>query len=203
MVARETNARNGLRPLAAMPLVVAWTDDTGDHLETLKEVNEQMQEISVQRQTLHAKYFEKLDGFADKDLRSEYFDEIHHESFGNDLKSEYCDIIRDASFGNKDSKLGPTLNPKQVREKNKKPRCKDNCTETQKSVQVPLRRKSERKRRRQGARTSTLKRYITRVLATRALGTRTTNVDRLSLRRKFDKKGRVTKLYDLKLDWRS
>ena len=38
-------------------------------------------------------------------------------------------MIRDASFGNKDSKLGPTLNPKQVREKKKKPRCKDNCND--------------------------------------------------------------------------
>ena len=50
-------------------LPVASTDVTVDHLETINEVNDQMQEISVQRQTLCAKYFEKLDGFEDKNLK--------------------------------------------------------------------------------------------------------------------------------------
>ena len=107
-------------------LVAAWTEDTGDHLETLKDVNDQMQEIALQSQTLYAKYFGKLDGCEDKDLKREYLDEIHQESLGNDFKSEYPDRTHDESFGNKDSKLGPTLNPKQVREKKKKTRCKDN-----------------------------------------------------------------------------
>ena len=110
--------------------MAASTDVTGDHLETLKGVNDQMQEISVQRPTLYAKYFEHRDGFEDTELEHEYFDEIHQESFGNDLKSEYSDLIHDGSLGNnKDSKLGPALNPKQVREKKKNTRCRDTCTE--------------------------------------------------------------------------
>ena len=106
--------------------MVAWTDDTVDHLETLKEVTDQMKGISVQRQTLHANYFAKPDGFEHKDLKHVYVDEIHQESLGNDFKSEYPDRTHDESFGNKDSTLGPTLNPKQVREKKNKTRCKDN-----------------------------------------------------------------------------
>ena len=43
-------------------LVAASTDVTGDHLETLKGFNDQLQEFSKQRRTLFARYFEKLDG---------------------------------------------------------------------------------------------------------------------------------------------
>ena len=43
-------------------LVAASTDVTGDHLETPKGFNDQLQEISKQRRTFFAKYFEKLDG---------------------------------------------------------------------------------------------------------------------------------------------
>ena len=45
------------------------------------------------------------------------------------MKHEYFDEIHQASLGNKESKLGPTLNPKQVREKKKKTRFRDTCTE--------------------------------------------------------------------------
>ena len=129
MIDKETNARTRYEAVGRDALVVAWTEDTGDHLETLKEVNDQMQDISVQRQTLYAKYFEKRDGFEHKDLKHMYFDEIHQETLGNDFKSEYPDRTHDESFGNKDSKLGPTVDPKQVREKKKKTRYRDKCTE--------------------------------------------------------------------------
>ena len=170
--------------------MAASTDVTGDHLEIDKEVNDQMQEISVQRPTLCAKYFEHRDGFEDKELKHEYFDEIHQANLGNNLKSEYSDIIHDGSLGNNDSKLGPTLNLKQVREKKKKTRCRDTCTERvhhesfgnrdSKVGPCPTLKEVRKKdKKNKGAKKSTLKRYITRVLATRALGTRTTNVDRL------------------------
>ncbi len=43
-------------------LVAASTHVTGDHLETYKGFNDQLQEISKQRRTFFARYFEKLDG---------------------------------------------------------------------------------------------------------------------------------------------
>ena len=43
-------------------LVVASTDVSGDHLETLMGFYGQMREISVQRQTMYSKLFEKHDG---------------------------------------------------------------------------------------------------------------------------------------------
>ena len=43
-------------------LVAASTDVTGDHLETLKGFNDELQEFSKQRRTFFARYFEKLDG---------------------------------------------------------------------------------------------------------------------------------------------
>ena len=43
-------------------LVAASTVVTGDHLETLKRFNDQLQEIPEQRRTFYARYFEKLDG---------------------------------------------------------------------------------------------------------------------------------------------
>ena len=58
-------------------------------------------------------------------MKDEYFDAIHQEGCGKDFESEYSDILHDESFGNKDSKLGPTLPPKEVREKEKKTRCQD------------------------------------------------------------------------------
>ena len=86
-------------------------------------------------------------------MKDEYFDTIHQEGFGKDFESEHSDILHDESFGNKDSKIGPTLAPKEMMEKERK----------------------------QGARTRTLNKYITRAIATRALATRTTKVDRLLL----------------------
>ena len=58
-------------------------------------------------------------------MKDEYFDTIHQEGFGKDFESEYSDILHDESFGSKDSKIGPTLAPKEVREKEKKTRCQD------------------------------------------------------------------------------
>ena len=43
-------------------LVAASTDVSGDHLETLMGFYGQMREISVQRQTMYSKLFEKHDG---------------------------------------------------------------------------------------------------------------------------------------------
>ena len=82
--------------------MAASTDFTADHLETLKRFYRQVREISVQRHTLSAKYFEKLGGFEDKDLKHVYFDEIHQASLGKDFESEYSDIIHGEIFGNKD-----------------------------------------------------------------------------------------------------
>ena len=86
-------------------------------------------------------------------MKDEYFDTIHQEGFGKDFESEYSDILHDESFGNKDSKIGQTLAPKEMREKEKKTRCQDTYFE----------------------------KYITRAIATRTLAPRTTNVDRLFL----------------------
>ena len=80
MIARRNERQEWYETVGRDALVAAWADVTGDHLETLKEVNDQKQEIALQRQTLYAKYFEKLDGCEDKDLKREYFDEIHQES---------------------------------------------------------------------------------------------------------------------------
>ena len=86
-------------------------------------------------------------------MKDEYFDTIHQEGFGKDFESEYSDILHDERFGKKIRKL----------------------------VRLLLRKNCERSKRKQGARTRTLKKYITRAIATRALATRTTNVDRLLL----------------------
>ena len=43
-------------------LAAASVDVTGDHLETPKGFNDQLQEISKQRRTFFARYLEKLDG---------------------------------------------------------------------------------------------------------------------------------------------
>ena len=127
---------------------------------------------------------------------------LHQESFGNDLRSDYCDIIRDASFGNKDSKLGPTLNPKQVREKKKKPTCKDNCTEKvhhesfgnrdSKIGPGPTPKEVRKKEKKTRCKDKYFETIYPRVLATRALGTRTTNVDRLS-KKEIRQKGKGDK----------
>ena len=58
-------------------------------------------------------------------MKDEYFDTIHQEGFAKDFESEYSDILHDESLGNKDSKIGPTLAPKEVREKEKKTWCQD------------------------------------------------------------------------------
>ena len=56
-------------------------------------------------------------------MKDEYFDTIHQEGFGKDFQSEYSDILHDESFGNKDSKIGPALAPKELREKEKNKGC--------------------------------------------------------------------------------
>ena len=58
-------------------------------------------------------------------MKDEYFDTIHQGCSGKDFESEYSDILHDESFGNKDSKRGPTLAPKEMREKEKKTSCQD------------------------------------------------------------------------------
>ena len=58
-------------------------------------------------------------------MKDEYFDTIHQEGFGKDFESEYSVILHDESFGSKDSKIGPTLGLKEMREKEKKTRCQD------------------------------------------------------------------------------
>ena len=58
-------------------------------------------------------------------MKDEFFDTIHQEGFGKDFESEYPDILHDESFGSKDSKIGPTLALKEMREKEKKTRCQD------------------------------------------------------------------------------
>ena len=62
-------------------------------------------------------------------MKDEYFDAIHQECFGKDFESEYYDTLHDENFGNEDSKMGPTLAPKEVRKKKKKTRYRDKCTE--------------------------------------------------------------------------
>ena len=58
-------------------------------------------------------------------MKDEYFDTTHQGCSGKDFESEYSDILHDESFGIKDSKIGPTLAPKEVKEKDKKTWCQD------------------------------------------------------------------------------
>ena len=63
-------------------------------------------------------------------MKDEYYDTIHQGGSGKDFESEYSDILHDESFGNEDSKIGPTLALKGMREKEKKTRCQDTHFET-------------------------------------------------------------------------